>query len=39
VLLLLRLPFAGAFLARGFGYILGSAGATLRGTGKQTGAN
>ena len=39
VLLLFGLLFASAFLARGFGYILGSAGATLRGTGKQTGAN
>jgi len=39
VLLLFGLLFAGAFVARGFGYILGRAGATLGGTGKQTGAN
>lgn len=37
VLLFLRL-FARSFLASGFGYILGGAGAALRSAGKQTGA-
>ena len=38
MLLFLGLVFAGALLARGFGYILGVLGATLCGAEKQTGA-
>ena len=39
VLLLFDLVFAGALLARGFGYVPGGLGAALRGAEKQTGAD